>query len=1218
MSHTNFQEERMRVERFLALVASLALLLCGAALAQETTGGLQGTVKDPSGAVVSKAHVVITGSSLVGEKTADTDASGYYRFANLPPGSYAITVVAKSFKTFKREGLVVEVGHLPSVDMTLEVGAAGETVEVSGAAPQIDVTTETTQTNISAEVLSQVPTEGRSFQSVIQFAPSARNEPLAGSSGSPQMSMGNGTGGQSPGSGGNGQSFGYSVAGGADSENSYLVEGQETADAIGGFSHTNVPFDFIQEVQVKSSGIDAEWGGSLGGVVNVIMKKGSNGYHGSVFGIFESGAWDGSPTAFNRYDPTYTTAIDPTGNAYIDPTTQQYQAKRDKLDDIMPGFTIGGPVFKDKLWFFAGFNPEFRNRERDVYFNGIGETPFSANQQTYYTTARLDYALNSRIRLFASWLYQYQRESGQDFPFADPTTAIENPSTGCFGTFTSTTPGAPTGCVGSGSPVYAFGHNLGFGSPNTTTNFGADFTITPRLVATARWGISFQNYHDFGFPTTGTLWEFGSSGSGAFDNTGAAMPCPGPLCQSAGYQNAAANINTTSFDATHHNQVNADLAWFKSGWGGTHNIKFGYQLNHLTNSLLQHWNEPEINVFPGAGNFYNPQGAVGLANCAAYDALYGGCAGRYGYLTVQDYGSNGAATSVNHAFFVQDAWTIGRGITVNAGVRIEKEYLPAEDQPAGGISKPINFGWGDKIAPRIGAAWDVFKDGRMKIFGSYGVFNDIMKLNLAISSFGGQYWQNCAYAMDTPNLTTFTPVFNSAVRDCVGPDSSFEANFPGGVGATPPGYTFLENQNFRTFPTSCATCTLTEEGVAPGLKPYRQHDGVLGVDYQIGKNLAFEARWDRTRLDHAIEDSAIYDPAIGETFVIVNPGQGVNKTFDGFWNFLYGSPSGCGTAGNVACPPNNIQAARSYDGLEFRLTKTASKRWFGMASYTYSHFRGNYTGLTSTDIGDGGGGRNAPNNSRSFDEPIFSWNAEGSSSSGLLPTDRPNSFKGYAYYELGEGRKTSSDFGIFQFLYSGTPQTTIADTLYSFAPPAGAFPTDIVDRGKWVNVSQDPTTGAITASNPTTFRTPWYTQTDFNFTQNYKISDIKVISFTATIPNILNQRAITAYYPLLDSQQFGQYLAPQSSGCLAANTATYGLPSSSCFLPTGVAAYAAAESSYPWQQLLNTGTGGNTPNAGAPSNQFGLSGTTTLNSQYGQPYLYQLSRNIRLSVKFVF
>ena len=92
----------MRFERFLGLVASLAILLGGFALAQETTGGLQGTVKDASGAVVNQAHVVVTSSALAGDKSADTDSRGYYRFANLPPGTYTITVTSKNFKTDRK------------------------------------------------------------------------------------------------------------------------------------------------------------------------------------------------------------------------------------------------------------------------------------------------------------------------------------------------------------------------------------------------------------------------------------------------------------------------------------------------------------------------------------------------------------------------------------------------------------------------------------------------------------------------------------------------------------------------------------------------------------------------------------------------------------------------------------------------------------------------------------------------------------------------------------------------------------------------------------------------------------------------------------------------------------------------------------------------------------------------------------------------------------
>src|SRR5262249_38412696 len=149
-----------------------------AAKAQETTGGLQGTVKDPSGASVPGAQVEVKAADLVGTKQVAADSAGYYRFANLPPGNYTITVSAKGFATVKRE-VLLEVGPLPTVDFTLEVGSSSTVVEVSAAAPLIDVTTNVTTTNLTQDVIDNIP-HGRSFQSVIQFAPAARNEPLMG------------------------------------------------------------------------------------------------------------------------------------------------------------------------------------------------------------------------------------------------------------------------------------------------------------------------------------------------------------------------------------------------------------------------------------------------------------------------------------------------------------------------------------------------------------------------------------------------------------------------------------------------------------------------------------------------------------------------------------------------------------------------------------------------------------------------------------------------------------------------------------------------------------------------------------------------------------------------------------------------------------------------------------------------------------------------------
>ena len=530
---------------------------------------------------------------------------------------------------------------------------------------------------------------------------------------------------------------------------------------------------------------------------------------------------------------------------------------------------------------------------------------------------------------------------------------------------------------------------------------------------------------------------------------------------------------------------------------------------------------------------------------------------------------------------------------------MDKEYLPGEALNAKSItgaslSKPIDFSWADKIAPRIGFALDVNGDGKTKVFGDYGKFYDTMKLNLAISSFGGQYWQNCYFTLNTQNLASITPVFDSNNRYCSGSAPNSVTNFPNGV--APAGISFIESQDFRTFPTTCTTCSVSQEGVAPGLKPYQQHEAVYGVDHQLSPTVSIEARYDRRRLDRVIEDASLASSVSGsETFVVVNPGYGVNGTFNGFCQFLYGAGApDCVSASGQSPVNQTIPAARSYDGLEVRLNKAMSNHWTGMFSYTYSAFRGNYTGLTSSDIADGGnGGRNAPNNSRSFDEPYFQYDSMGGSSSGRLPTDRPHTIKGYAYYNFDYLRKFTSDFGVFQTLYEGSPNTTYANVGYS----ENAFPVDVLGRGKWANITQDPTTGAITVGNPTTYRNPWYNQTDFSFTQGFKITERHSLTFEATFNNVLNQHAVTAVNEQVDSSYSGnQYITPGGYT-----------------FSKGAAFYAAAERPYDLAGSLN----GTVANSNSNCTIAGCA-PETINSQYGKPLYYQQPRYIRLQLNYSF
>ena len=1180
----------LSTSKFLAMVAGLCLVFASAVFAQETTAGLQGTVKDSSGAVVSKAHVVVSGSSLVGDKSTDTDSGGYYRFANLPPGSYSVTVTAQGFSTYKTSGLVLEVGHLPTLDVPLQVGTTSTVVEVSGAAaPLVDVTTNTNQTNITEEIIANAP-HGYSFQSMIQFAPMARNEPLAGG----QM-YGGGTGGSLPGSSGNGAAVGYSIGGAADSESSYLVDGIDTENISGGYSNANVPYEFIQEVQVKTSGVEAQYGGALGGVINVVSKSGGNAFHGSGFFTFEGDGTDGAYTTNNhdsiRYDPLGT-AVNTPGTQVLDQPAQTYVPKADAFKILQPGFTFGGPIKKDRVWFYLGYAPYEHTIDRTVNFNpaicqpscpdaATGVQTFHLKNWQYFTNARVDAAVTQKVRVFGEWLYQYTRETGDSLPSADPIASESS-------TFlNSGVIGSPFGIL---TPISQFDPKHGWSQPNSLYVTGADITLTPAIVSTTRFGYFFTNYHDFGWPTTGANLVWNESGVGANGNNGTALPAG--LQLNGGTTTTPYDSSYTLFNASKHYQFNQDVAIFKSGWLGTHNFRLGYQLNRMSNVIDQNGNVPEAFLSLGSGQSYGASSVSGNNNCALLKAEWptGNCAGQYGYVTIQDFATILAKPAVdwNHAFYVQDAWNVGRGLTLNVGVRIEKESLPVPpglQQPGVAPPKSIDFSWSDKVAPRVGAAWGS-PNGKTKIFGSYGVVNDVMKLLLAQTSWGGQAFEDCVYPLGPDSGNSFV---NSDValtyvnsRACPNGGATQGANFAGGT--TPASLTdsgtgvqLIENTNFRPW-----------EPVAPGVKPYRQHEFVIGYDYQVAKDWAFEARYDRRRLDHVIEDASLADPFHFEMYTIVNPGEGVNSTIDRYSAFLgslgsaYGVPNfffSSGAFGTCpSCPPNP-KAVRDYDGAELRLTKAPTHGWGGLFSYTWSRLWGNYTGLTTTDQTDGGGtGRNSPDTTRAFDEPFYYFGANGKSNNGLLPTDRPNAFKGDVYYTM-PWKHMATTLGLFQAAYSGTPISSFTDIgLACCNEPIEAV--DIFGRGKFASVTQDPVTGALTLGSPSARRTPWYTQTDLQVSHAVKFKESLQLKFSATALNLLNQRAIVNYY--------------QGFNSIAAVSAA--LPGS---IFGGAPSYQVVEGGY---------------NPTAAINGVGF----VKSSQYGLPNQWQLSRSLRLGVEFTF
>ena len=1111
------------------LVLLIAGLVVPAVFAQETTGGLQGTVKDPSGAVVSGATVDVTSPSLIGKKSVTTDGSGYFRFANLPPGTYTITVTAPNFRSYKQEGIGIATGHLPSIDVALQVGTASETVEVTGNAPIVDVTQSKVQTNVTEEVLANVP-KGRSFTSVIQFAPGARSEPLQG---------------------------GFQIDGASNAENSYLVEGQETASIRTGAYATEVPMEFIQEVQIKSSGFEAEYGGALGGVVNVIQKRGSNTWHGSLVTYYSGDQFNAAP---NRYLRTVPGSVLNSLGPRSDRPWETVQPLKDHYRTISPGFETGGYILKDRLWVFGSFVPSLSETRRGITFASTAPVPgyhvFDQTSNTFYTLGRADFLVTQKIRVYASFQDNYSRTYGLNLPNQED----------AFGKVNTSATNNITNYERERGQIY----------PNRLWNLGADVTLTPNLVATTRFGQTYNNTEDRGVPVgvrylyVDTNYPYLStpSGSALTQSLGGAT-LSSTFYHPAGYSSMAANTST-AFDIYQRRSFTQDIAYFKKGWG-THNLKGGYAFNKLVNDVNSGYQTSQAYI--AYGQPYDPLTIAGVTNCKAivasnittYGALNPGgatngtsCQGNWGTLNIRELGTTGVAQSYNHSLYFQDAWTVGHGVTLNLGLRFDKESLPSFVAGLPGI----NFGWGNKIAPRLGAAWDMFGTGKFKVYGSFGYFYDIMKYELPRGSFGGDYWHDCVYALDQPNWTTIVPVRGSDNHFCTPAAQATGTGLPA---------RFIENTDWRvTSNNPNQPGSLGATGfIDPNLKPMKQHEYVFGADWAIMPTLKFESRYARKRLDATIEDAGTITSS-GEQYYIVNPGMGINATQP--------NCNGC---------PRNPKAVRNYDGLEFRLTRSAGTKWFASLSYTYSRLYGNYSGLTATDVSDGGAARNSPNVDRAFDEPFMSFNAYGKAINGPLGTDRPHTFKAYGYYRLKWWRMETL-LGGYQQWFSGTP-------LSSYVSVQGA-PVFVEGRGNFANVTRDPATGNWVLNGVNASRTPSFSQTDFSFIQQMHVSktyERLVLGFEANLTNLFNQHSPTLY-----SQNLIQsgLLAPYR--CLPGGTGN-------------CTATEIAQAGFSYGDIMSKGF-----NYIALAND--PAGPKTMLGNYGQATGWQGGRNMRFAVRFTF
>src|SRR5579859_5464507 len=292
------------------LLLAVGLLLIAPALVfAQTTGDIQGRVTDQSGGTLPGVTVEATSPNLQGSRTVTTGSDGRYQFASLPPGQYKVTANLSGFAAVQKNA-TVQLDSTVTVNLQLQL-ATHEAVTVTAEAPLVDTSSTTTGTNYSAKVIESLPVT-RNYADVIRLNPGVNVD-----RGETQ-----------------GRALALTVYGATSVENQFIIDGVNTTNVIKGFQGKAINTEFIQEVEVKTGGYQAEYGRALGGVINVITKSGGNQFHGDAFNYY-----DGLNRGPNTVSSQKITANDSlTGMRIADYERNDF------------GADLGGYVLKDRIW----------------------------------------------------------------------------------------------------------------------------------------------------------------------------------------------------------------------------------------------------------------------------------------------------------------------------------------------------------------------------------------------------------------------------------------------------------------------------------------------------------------------------------------------------------------------------------------------------------------------------------------------------------------------------------------------------------------------------------------------------------------------------------------------------------------------------------------------------------------------------------------------------
>ncbi len=978
------------INRLLTVVSVLAFAIClgTTVFGQATTGSIEGTVKDPKGAVIPGASVTARGESVGFNKTVQTNKEGFYQFVQVPAGTYKITVAPISgFATAMVDGFVA-IEKTTTTDINLGIGGSVNVVQVEGdpLGVAIDTSDSKVQTTITRALIDKLPT-GASFTSLLKISPGTRPEPLSG---------------------------GFQVDGASGSENTFIIDGQPMENFRTGTlnGQNNIPTSLVSEIQIKTGGFEAEHGGASGGVIVVATKSGSDTFHGEVGTSFEDSKLQPGPRfALQRF------VSSSSSQAAIDANPQYLFAIRQPRDAYLntyPNATLGGPLVKSHVWFFGIFAPQiFGTSRTSNFYNAVANSNFSTG--SLVLTPRVATASQASVPL-GSVLdpIRYNTKVRQNYAYGRVDMAFFDKLRGTISYLwnPSQTRGLVRNiAVSQANPVdvkyngifYTDGEysKLQGGRTNADTlNFSGTYTPTSKMVINGRYGHTFLNEKGNPYAIANVVRYVCGGSTGSYSTI--ATGCPG----GNGFQNVTTNSITT-FDISIKNEYNLDASYYVADWAGKHEFKGGYTNGRTENRVQAGFSGTGIVTL-----FYGQDYAQANTGVSLPCAL--GTASCLGVGTLNRTGAKGVAKNRYQAVFFQDKWQPSARLTLNLGLRDENEDLPAYNVGftiGGSKIPPIHQGWKRKLAPRLGGAYDLTGDGKTKIYASYGWFYDRMRFELPRGLFGGNFFRVDYFPITAahPNYDYYTPsVVLGTFTDPPG----------GGNPSTTGGISQLQ-RDFRV-PSNLTAAQQTAlglpvTGIDPNLKSWRQNEMTFGMERELSRTYVLGVRYTRKNVAKAIEDHAILGLNESENYPIGNPGEGLDLKLDL-------------AAGTV----KSAIPQRVYNVVEVVFTKRLSNNYFYSANYTWSRLFGNYSGLASSDES----GRTSPSVDRFFDYPINGFTATGQPDNGLLATDRTHTFKSYGGYTWNWwGSKTNStDFSFFETILQGTPQTTFISVVATSIP----------------------------------------------------------------------------------------------------------------------------------------------------------------------------------------